>query len=253
MAKGGSKRRNTGAAKKAGPKKSVSKSAATGKAADSPTARGDTPRPTDKRPTQAERIEAHRRARRRRARLIRYGAIAVLTLGVGGFVTWGVVSRRAEQRAVAAMTSGDCRYDKRSDPGRVNEHRQNTSFELDPPSGGVHDGSVAPAGVYSEENRPSDGQIVHALEHGFIALWYQPDLSEGLDTLEAIREDFREDVLLLPRPTMETPIAATAWHRRLLCADVEDANLRRFVERYRNKGPERVPRNNATAIVEGTR
>lgn len=168
-------------------------------------------------------------------------------------MAWRIASRRAEQRAVAAMTSGDCRYDTRSDPGRVNEHRQNSSFELDPPSGGVHDGSVAPAGIYSDENRPSDGQVVHALEHGFIALWYRPNVGGSLDALEAIREDFREDVLILPRPTMETAVAATAWHKRLLCPDVEDASLRRFVERYRNKGPERVPRNNAAAMVEGAR
>lgn len=167
-----------------------------------------------------------------------------MILGLGGFVAWGVASRRAEQRAVAAMTSGDCSYDTRSDPGRVNEHRPNSRFELDPPSGGVHDASAAPAGVFTEENRPTDGQVVHALEHGLIALWYRPEVGQNLEELEAIREDFREDVLILPRPTMETAVAATAWHRRLLCPDVEEASVRRFVERYRNKGPERVPRNN---------
>lgn len=252
MAKGGSKRRKAAAPRKAGAKKAATKTPASEHPGPASPGSDDATHRREKRPTQAERIEAHRRARRRRTRLIRYGAITVLTLGLGGFVAWGVASRRAEQRAVAAMTSGDCRYDTRSDPGRVNQHAQNTSFELEPPSGGIHDGSAATAGAYSEENRPSDGQIVHALEHGFIALWYRPDIGDSLDALEAIREDFRGDVLLLPRPTLETPVAATAWHRRLLCEDVEEANLRRFVERYRNKGPERVPRNSAAAIVEGT-
>lgn len=248
MAKGGSKRRNVGAAKKGAAKKAAAKKAAP---TDAPAGAPVEPQPGRRarranRPTQAERIEAHRRARQRRQKLIRWGALAVITVVLGGIVAWRVAVRRAEQQAVAAMTSGDCRYDTRSDPGRVNEHQANTSFEFDPPSGGVHDVSAASAGTYTEEQRPSDGQIVHALEHGFIALWYKPDISEeAVADIEAVARDFRDDVLLIPRPSLETNVAATAWHRRLLCEGVENENLRRFVQRYRNKGPERVPRNSA--------
>lgn len=45
-----------------------------------------------------------------------------------------------------------------------------------------------------------------------------------------------------PRPSLEVPVAATAWHRRLLCGEVEPKTLRRFIDAYVNKGPERVPR-----------
>lgn len=200
-------------------------------------------------PTRAERIEAERRKRRRRSQLIRYGAIGIVAVVVAGIVAWRVTVRRDEQRAIAAMTRGACSYDTRTDEGRVNEHRPNSSFQLDPPAGGVHDGSAAGAGLYNEDRRPEDGQIVHALEHGFIALWYHPDRVDDVEALESLAEEFSEDVLLLPRRSMQTPVAATAWHRRLLCESVEEPSLRRFIERYRNKGPERVPRNSAVGQV----
>lgn len=200
-------------------------------------------------PSRGERIEAERRRRRRRSRLLRYGSLGVIVVVLAGLVAWRLSVRRAEQRAIALMTSGTCTYDTRTDEGRVNEHRPNSSFEIDPPAGGVHDGSAASAGRYTEERRPEDGQIVHALEHGFIALWYRPDQVRDLDALESLAEEFSEDVLLLPRPTMEPGVATTAWHRRLLCESTEEPALRRFIERYRNKGPERVPRESAARLA----
>ena len=117
----------------------------------------------------------------------------------------------------------------------------NVQYEVDPPSGGNHNPSAAPPGVFTSETRPPDSQIVHSLEHGYIAIWHRPDMAPAqLDELRSLVGRHSRDVLLVPSPTLSVPVAATAWHRRLLCSRVEIEPLERFVTEYRNKGPEKV-------------
>jgi hypothetical protein len=201
------------------------------------------PRRREGRPTQAERLEALRRARRRRSQLVRFSVAAVAVIVIGGVVAWQVASRRQAQRTIAAMTMGACDYDTRSDPGRVNEHADAVSFKVNPPAGGVHEPSPARAGSYSEEASPPDGQVVHSLEHGYIAISYDPQLApRDVAALKDIAAAHDEDVLLLPRNDLAVPVAATAWHRRLLCSEVEPASIRKFVQAYVGNGPENVER-----------
>lgn len=148
--------------------------------------------------------------------------------------------QRADQRVVAQLTAESCKFDRRSDSGST--HVSAPSFRVDPPSGGDHLATAAPPRVYPEGSAPPDGQIVHAMEHGYIVLWHQPDA--GAQAQEALRDvavDFERDVLVVARPSLPTPVAATAWHRRLLCQDVERDKLTQFVREYRNEGPEKVP------------
>lgn len=146
------------------------------------------------------------------------------------------------------MTAGTCRYDRRSDPGRVNQHADNATFAVEPPSGGVHDPSPASPNVYREGSVPPDARVVHALEHGDVALWYRPGAEpatvEALEEMAAERED---DILVLPRPGLKEEVAAVAWRRRLLCQDNEPAALRRFIERYADEGPESQPEGSAAS------
>ena len=207
------------------------------------TKRGADVAPAERRPTKAERLAAARRARRRKALLIRIAVSAVATAVVVAIVSWQVISRRNAQRVIAAMTSGDCTYDTRSDPGQVNEHGASPSFSVNPPAGGVHLASAARAGIYGVQAAPEDGLVVHALEHGFIAIFHQPDLADDhVRALQLIADEFSRDVLLIARSNLDVPVAATAWHRRLLCGSVEVPSIRRFVEEYRGEGPEKVPR-----------
>ena len=46
-------------------------------------------------------------------------------------------------------------------------------------------------------------------------------------------------VLVAPRPSMPTALAATAWHRRLLCPDGAQGPIGTFVTAFRNQGPEK--------------
>lgn len=194
--------------------------------------------------TREQRIAEQRRAVRRRERRNRLVLVAVVVIGTGAFGLKRVTDRRSEDRLKAALTAGSCRVDGRSDrdSGTRRNHVPSPTFEVDPPAGGDHTAQAASAGDFPSGNVPSDGQIVHALEHGYIALWYRPDIRpEMLETVREVRRDFDRDVLVVPRPRLPDMVAATAWHRRLLCDTAEPDVLRRFVRSYRNKGPERVP------------
>jgi len=196
-------------------------------------------------PTRAERLAAAEAARRRKAArnraLIAGGLVAVLAL-----LTITIInSRRSNQRVVSALeASGACKYDTRSDTdrGQGNNHvNGDVAYEVNPPSGGDHSPSASPPGIFTVQNTPPDSQIVHALEHGYIAIWHKPDLdAAALDDLKELAGRYSRDVLVVPRPSLEHPVAATAWHRRLLCQRVDVAALERFVTEYRNKGPEKV-------------
>lgn len=197
-------------------------------------------------PTRAERLAAAEAARRRKAArkraLIAGGMVAVLVLLVVTITN----SRRSNQRIVSALeSSGNCDYDSRtdSDAGPGNNHvTGDITYQVNPPSGGNHNPSPSPPGIFTTDNTPPDAQIVHSLEHGYIALWYRPDVDTAtLDDLTSLANRYPRDVLLVPRQSLEQPVAATAWHRRLLCQRPDVAALERFVKEYRNKGPEKIP------------
>jgi len=171
----------------------------------------------------------------RRAAII--GAVGLLVLGAGALV-WR--NSRAEASARSAMTATGCRYDSRSDPGTGDTG--NTKFSVDPPSGGPHGASPAASRSYSSGEVPDDGAVVHALEHGRIAIWYRPDLpAPEIERLRSLLEVRDRMVLLVPRPSLSGPVAATAWRRRLLCPQPDVDSLARFVRTYANKGPEKQP------------
>lgn len=236
-------------AKPAGPKPGTSKPAGNRPAAArTPGAKssGATKQGAAKGPTRAERLAAAEKARRRKAQRTRAIVAGVLVAVVTLITVTVIQSRRSNQRVVSALeASGSCDYDSRSDgdKGQGRNHvNGDVQYEVDPPSGGDHDPSAAGPGIYTVESRPTEERIVHALEHGYVTIWHRPDLAPAaLDDLKALAGRYDRDVLLVPRESLQQPLAATAWHRRLLCTQPDVEALERFVTEYRNEGPEKIP------------
>jgi hypothetical protein len=138
----------------------------------------------------------------------------------------------------ASLEQNGCTVDSRADKGQA--HVPAATYSVNPPSGGDHDSVPSPAGFYDLANVPADGHLVHSLEHGFVVVWYQP---EGVTpaTLDGLRELARRHrwALVAPRPSLPTALAATAWHRRLLCPDGAHGPIGNFVTAFRNQGPEK--------------
>jgi hypothetical protein len=193
-------------------------------------------------PTRAERLAAAERARRRRALRNRAMVAGVVLLIIGAVVAVVLSNRKSSEETITRLEAGSCQFDRESDrddgPGR--NHVPNPAYSVNPPAGGNHDPQAAAAGNYTGQATPPDGQIVHAMEHGFVVFWYKPDLPE--DAQARLRDVFARhagDILLVPRPSLPTPVAATSWERRLLCQDVDVAALDLFANEFRDQGPEK--------------
>lgn len=176
-------------------------------------------------------------------RNIRLGALVltVLALGVGISLLRGSPPSEGPELTGAlrqSLEQNGCTVDSRTDKGQA--HVPAATYSVNPPSGGDHDPVPSPAGFYDTSNVPTDGHLVHSLEHGFVIVWYEP-AGVSAATLDELRDLARRAkwVLVAPRPSMSTPLAATAWHRRLLCPDGADEPIATFVTAFRNQGPEK--------------
>ncbi|HET9772717.1 MAG TPA: DUF3105 domain-containing protein [Acidimicrobiia bacterium] len=176
-------------------------------------------------------------------RNVRLGAVvlAVLLGAVGLSMLRGARATGApalEGALRSSLERDGCTADSRTDEGR--RHQPLVNYTVDPPAGGDHDAAPSKAGFYEPGTVPTDGHLVHSLEHGFVIVWYKPD-SVAPTTLEALRAlaERADWVLVAPRASMPTALAATSWHRRLLCPDGALAPIGTFVKTFRDKGPEK--------------
>ena len=196
-------------------------------------------------PRQVEKAQAQAAVRRDavRRRLVTAGVVTVALVAVGAYV---VNDRRGESQLREALTAGSCTVDTRADPtsGAPGNHVPSPAYAVDPPAGGNHLGTgTASSGVYAGQRVPADGLLVHSLEHGYVVLWHQPSLpAPQLKQLVDLQEASGNDVIVVERASLTTPVAATAWGQRLLCGEVEPAALKRFVTERVGDGPEDVER-----------
>jgi hypothetical protein len=116
-------------------------------------------------------------------------------------------------------------------------------YGTNPPTSGNHYPIPAADGAYSKS--PPVSTLVHSLEHGRVAIWYDPKLPRR--RLAQIKGLFDQDsyhTIVTPNAQMPYRLAVTAWGHLAGCRSVSDATfdvLRTFRERYIDKGPELVP------------
>ena len=194
---------------------------------------------------------AAREQKRKREQKRRIVATALIVAVVAGLVVLGVVTGKGKNQKAAALPSAAdpsvlCSPDQQFDAiTSGNGHTTaKVNYTVDPPSGGDHNPNPAAPGIYVEGKSPGDSRIVHALEHGYIAIWYNPDSAKAdLAKLENLWKTYKLDVILIERRTMPSaiPVVATAWHHRLLCSGTDDFQLNSFIQEFVNRGPEAVP------------
>ena len=190
---------------------------------------------------QQQAAAAQRRTQARRRRLLIALLLVAAVVAVAAYV---VSSRQGDDALRSALTAGSCEVDTETDTISGGDgHVASPRYAVDPPAGGDHLASVARGGVYDGDTVPPDGQLVHALEHGYVVAWHAPDLpAEQVEQLAAFEQRHDGDVIVAEREGMATPVAATAWGQRLLCGEVEPAVLDRFAEEHVGNGPEDVER-----------
>ncbi len=174
---------------------------------------------------------SHAQISRRRAIVVVVGlALAVAGLGILRGNGFGFGGAGTGCRA-------DTKFDQDDGPGR--NHVADPTYKVDPPAGGNHVAQAARPGAYGVDYLPADGELVAAMEQGYVVLWYRPDLDlEGLAALQDLAFRHGKDVLTVPRASLAQSVAATAWHARLLCGSADLTKLETFVTTHAGKGPQ---------------
>lgn len=141
--------------------------------------------------------------------------------------------------------------------GGANDHTQDLSevirYDSNPPTHGRH--YERPAEDLAYEEAPDVKEVVHALEHGRIVIWFKKDLpAEQRADLKALYDEDPYQMLLVPNETdMPYQMAVSAWNREPVPAGtgrllgfpeynekIFDA-IRAFKDEHRSNGPEPVP------------
>jgi Protein of unknown function (DUF3105) len=180
----------------------------------------------------------------RRINLILVGIAAIAIVGAGA---WWWQSQQVESRFLALVAEGQPALENvKSLPDRGNNHltfgqtpRIGTPF----PTSGTHESVSARAGFYTQSRRPA--QVLHSLEHGNVAIYYDDPGEEVLATLKdwaGIYGGQFDGILVLPGPSLGRGVVLTAWTKMLRLDPFDPAAAAAFIDAYRGRGPEATVR-----------
>lgn len=208
-----------------------------------------------------ERAAAAAAARRRRIAVVAGAIAAVAAIGAviavaagrvdgGGsdreaaevFPDVDVPARKVEDLEDAAKAAG-CELSSPMQEG-TDHVETRVKYESNPPTSGPMSGSVASDGV--AEKDVALEQVVHSLEHGRVAFWFDADTpAPARGALKAVFDEQPPALILARNPKrMPEQVAATAWGEKLACPRYNDRvpdALRAFRDEFRYKGPEFMP------------
>ena len=184
----------------------------------------------------AARARQAREAKALRNRILSAGALLV----VAGVIVF--FAARPDSGPSIPDQLEPCTVDEEFDGTAANQgaHVQNPSYEVDPPAGGPHSPSPADPGFYRGSRVPSDGQLVHAMEHGFVVLWFKSGLpDEKMQQIEDLSDQFGRELIVVERPSLSDEVAVTAWHKRMFCSTLAPDRVGIFTRAYKDQGPEK--------------
>lgn len=154
------------------------------------------------------------------------------------------------------------------------------TYNSNPPTSGPHYADTANWGIH--QTTIQDEYLIHNLEHGGVIVHYKcpepkptpmpsatpsaspfPTTPSATDTatpsaefdqsalactliknqLEGVVRQYAAKVILQPNPTIDKTIALTAWTRIDMFDTLDLDRVKRFIDAYRNRGPENVPDN----------
>jgi hypothetical protein len=112
-------------------------------------------------------------------------------------------------------------------------------YRTDPPTTGAHYPTPSAPGYYERPQLP--GNLVHALEHGNIVIYYDRLSSEAMESLKGWANRFQDQwagVIVTAMPGIGEEIILTAWTQELRLEKFDAASAAAFIDRFRGRGPE---------------
>lgn len=112
-----------------------------------------------------------------------------------------------------------------------------------PPYGGPHDPIPLSCGIFRQS--PRFENVVHAMEHGAVAVWYSPDRLEPpqIAELEETIGEYINDgdyVILAPYGGLADAVVMTSWGARITLSGVETRTIDKFIDEFHDNAPEPV-------------
>ncbi len=179
-------------------------------------------------------------ARRRRDYAITAAVLAAAAVAIG---TWWWWSASSKQEFLALAAAGQDALSKvKTEFSRGGGHfgsGQTGNYDSRFPTSGVHHPVPTEPGFYDVPQPAS--QLVHAIEHGHIAIYYDRPGAEALETLANWTELYDghwDGVVATPMPGLGKKVVLTAWTKRLSLGRFEAAAAAAFIDEYRGRGPE---------------
>jgi hypothetical protein len=122
-----------------------------------------------------------------------------------------------------------------------NQHTDGpVTYETTPPVSGEHRATPPACGIYGTQME--DELFVHGLEHGAVAVLYQPTLAlEDVRRIERIAGEFDSHVITMPYEGMEPVVSVASWGERMDLQELDQAAVRSYIEEFRGEGPEDRP------------
>jgi hypothetical protein len=112
-------------------------------------------------------------------------------------------------------------------------------YRTAPPNAGAHYPTPSNPGYYETLQPP--GNLVHALEHGHIVIYYDRTSSDAMQSLKDWANRFQDrwaGVIVTPMPGIGQEIILTAWAKDLRLGKFDAAAAAAFIDRFRGRGPE---------------
>ena len=113
-------------------------------------------------------------------------------------------------------------------------------YRTAPPTAGAHYPTPSNPGYYEGLQPP--GNLVHALEHGHIVIYYDRPPAEVMHSLKGWADGYQKNqwagVIVAPLPGIGEEIILTAWAKELRLGNFDAAAAAAFIDRFRGRGPE---------------
>ena len=173
-------------------------------------------------------------------RRLHLAAGALLVVGVVAAIWWLSSAREQDFAALAAEGRGALQSRVTTEPSAGRAHVSGSPRYGDRfPTSGAHSPTWVEPGVYGEAQRRAE--LVHALEHGNIVIYYDQPAAGVMERLRAwasLYDGQWSGIVVVPAADLGEAIVLTAWTKRLRLDPFEPAVAAAFIDAYRGRGPE---------------